>query len=189
MIEKIKYRVSKVLPLVYDDALSYYEVLSKLITVVNDCIDACNENESAIDDLSTRTTTAENNISNIADAIGIINVKIAQLEAAVAAIPTYTAGRGIAITNNAISVMGNDVPLDIHDWYADWSTGGEYTVTDEAAISWILNGGALRNENGVILELVNVGQTFYTYVGSFDGVSYRLRYNINTGLTTLSILS
>lgn len=83
MIEKIRYKVSKVLPLVYDDALSYYEVLSKLITVVNDCIDACNENETAIDTLQTevtslagRMTTAESNIRNAADSIGIINSRL-----------------------------------------------------------------------------------------------------------------
>lgn len=39
-----KYRCQKVLPLVYDDSLSYYEVLCKLTNTINELIDAVNNN-------------------------------------------------------------------------------------------------------------------------------------------------
>ena len=40
----------KVLPLVYDNSLSYYEVLCKLTNKINELVDAVNELESKIND-------------------------------------------------------------------------------------------------------------------------------------------
>lgn len=40
---------AKVLPLVFDEALSYYEVIDKLIDKVNECIDKINELEAQIE--------------------------------------------------------------------------------------------------------------------------------------------
>lgn len=40
MIDKLKFWCYKVLPLVYDDSLSYYEVLCKVVTKLNEVIDA-----------------------------------------------------------------------------------------------------------------------------------------------------
>ena len=39
---------NKVLPLVYDEALSYYEAIDKLVNKVNECIDKINELEAQI---------------------------------------------------------------------------------------------------------------------------------------------
>ena len=39
MIDKLKYWSHKILPLVYDDSLSYYEVLSKMRAKINEIID------------------------------------------------------------------------------------------------------------------------------------------------------
>lgn len=38
-MDKINYDCPKILPLVYDESLSYYEVLCKLVDKVNDVID------------------------------------------------------------------------------------------------------------------------------------------------------
>lgn len=43
-IKPIKYWCNKVLPLVYDDSLSYYELLSKLTYKMNEIIEAVNSN-------------------------------------------------------------------------------------------------------------------------------------------------
>lgn len=43
MIDKIKYWCNKILPLVYDDSLSYYEVLCKTSAKLNEVIDSTNE--------------------------------------------------------------------------------------------------------------------------------------------------
>ena len=38
------FRVQKVLPLVYDDSLSYYEVLAKLVQKINEIVEDINDN-------------------------------------------------------------------------------------------------------------------------------------------------
>ena len=38
-MEKLKYWAHKILPLVYDDSLSYYEVLAKVCAKINEVID------------------------------------------------------------------------------------------------------------------------------------------------------
>lgn len=47
-ITKIRYWCYKILPLVYDDSLSYYEVLNKLTDKVNEIIDRCNSIDESI---------------------------------------------------------------------------------------------------------------------------------------------
>ena len=42
-IEKVKFWCFKVLPLVYDDSLSYYEVLCKVVNKLNEMVDALQE--------------------------------------------------------------------------------------------------------------------------------------------------
>ena len=44
MIDKLKYWSHKILPLVYDDSLSYYEVLNKMRAKINEIIDYVQEN-------------------------------------------------------------------------------------------------------------------------------------------------
>lgn len=39
MVDKLRYYAYKILPLVYDESLSYYEVLSKVVNKVNEVID------------------------------------------------------------------------------------------------------------------------------------------------------
>lgn len=38
MVEKLKYWTHKILPLIYDDSLSYYEVLAKVTAKINELI-------------------------------------------------------------------------------------------------------------------------------------------------------
>lgn len=47
-VEKFKYWCNKILPLVYDDSLSYYEFLGKVYEKLNETIDAVNSNTEAI---------------------------------------------------------------------------------------------------------------------------------------------
>lgn len=47
-VEKFKYWCNKILPLVYDDSLSYYEFLGKVYEKLNETIDAVNANTEAV---------------------------------------------------------------------------------------------------------------------------------------------
>ena len=45
MVEHLKYHVQAVLPTVYDDSLSYYELLNKVVQKLNEVIDQMNNYE------------------------------------------------------------------------------------------------------------------------------------------------
>ena len=84
IVEKFRYFVHKVLPAIYDDSLSYYEVLNKVGVKVNEVIDAVNENtenvgeavsaaNQAVSDASTALNTANEALNNSEQAIDTAN--------------------------------------------------------------------------------------------------------------------
>lgn len=54
----------KVLPLVYDDSLSYYEVLCKVVTYINNLIDTSNEIIDYVDELKEELKVVQEWIDN-----------------------------------------------------------------------------------------------------------------------------
>lgn len=51
VIQPMKFCCQKILPLVYDDSLSYYETLCKISAKLNEVIDAINElNEAQVEE-------------------------------------------------------------------------------------------------------------------------------------------
>jgi len=79
----------KVLPLVYDDSLSYYESICKLVLKVNEVIDTFNGYEEIIEQLSQelvdiesvkdRVTVLESSLNGINSELTNVNAKIAML--------------------------------------------------------------------------------------------------------------
>ena len=51
MVKKFRFWCQKVLPLVYDDSLSYYEVLCKVVEYINNLIDTNKEIYATIDEM------------------------------------------------------------------------------------------------------------------------------------------
>lgn len=74
-IESFRFWCQKVLPLVYDDSLSYYELLCKVVKYLNDVIEAVNENTSGMEALRDYV----NNYFNNLDVQEEINNKMDQL--------------------------------------------------------------------------------------------------------------
>ena len=54
-VNKFWFWAHKVLPLTYDDSLSYYEFLCKVLTKMNECIDKINELGTELDNFETWT--------------------------------------------------------------------------------------------------------------------------------------
>lgn len=54
----------KVLPLVYDDSLSYYEILCKMVSYINNLIETDKVQNDDIDDLKKELQTVQNWINN-----------------------------------------------------------------------------------------------------------------------------
>lgn len=63
-LKHFNYWCQKVLPLVYDDSLSYYEVLCKVVDYINKIIGDSNSVLSEIDELKAELKTVENWINN-----------------------------------------------------------------------------------------------------------------------------
>lgn len=89
MIKPLRYYTQKVLPLVYDDSLSYYEVLGKTTTKLNEVIVEMNNLTENIDKLiEARIENALDEFKKIIDAeiaevnnsIDLINAKIIELD-------------------------------------------------------------------------------------------------------------
>ena len=60
----IRFHCYKVLPLVYDEALSYYEQLCKITKSLNDSIKSINDLNDAVTDLGSNVTLSEFNYAN-----------------------------------------------------------------------------------------------------------------------------
>ena len=63
-LKNFKFWCQKVLPLVYEDSLSYYEVLCKVTDYLNDVIVASNEDNEEITKLRNELTIVQNWIKN-----------------------------------------------------------------------------------------------------------------------------
>lgn len=63
-VKNFKMWCQKVLPLVYDDSLSYYEVLCKVVEYLNQVIDAVNENTENFNTLQQNVNQFETNMTN-----------------------------------------------------------------------------------------------------------------------------
>lgn len=66
-IEKFRFWCQKVLPLVYDDSLSYYEILCKVVDYINALIDSDNEIIEDIEALRADMTEVQRWIDNFDD--------------------------------------------------------------------------------------------------------------------------
>ena len=64
-IEKVRFWCFKVLPLVYDDSLSYYEVLCKVVDKLNEMISSLNELSDTVADIKAVIAELEEWIKNV----------------------------------------------------------------------------------------------------------------------------
>lgn len=61
-IDKLKFWCQKILPLVYDDSLSYYELLCKVVKYLNDVINKQNEMGEILDQFAPNIGEIENEL-------------------------------------------------------------------------------------------------------------------------------
>lgn len=68
-IENFRFWCQKVLPTIYDDSLSYYEVLCKIRDLINDIITNMDSLAEAIEDLDTRLDAVEDKLNDLSHLI------------------------------------------------------------------------------------------------------------------------
>lgn len=64
-VKPLRYWVQKVLPLVYDDSLSYYELLDRVVKKLNDVIDSDTVIIDNVDDLGDRVSSLEVSVEEL----------------------------------------------------------------------------------------------------------------------------
>lgn len=102
-IELLKMRINKVLPLVYDETLSYYEAVCKMGTRVNECITTVNEMSDTVDTIGTEVNRIDATIYDNTASDGQVLTADGEGGASYEDPFTYTAGANIQIIGNVIS--------------------------------------------------------------------------------------
>lgn len=122
--------IPKIVPLVYDDVLSYYEMLNKLLQKVNELIDLCNslgirvealeaaviEIQSALDGLDGRLDDVENTVSSLSNDVGTLNTAVETINGAISTINNSIETINNYITNNDQNIANINAAIsDIED--------------------------------------------------------------------------
>lgn len=79
MINKLSFWCQKVLPLVYDDSLSYYELLCKVVAKLNEVIANNNTLEGAVNTITQELGNITNGVNANTEAIASINATLSDL--------------------------------------------------------------------------------------------------------------
>ena len=77
-IENIRFMCHKILPLVYDESLSYYETLCKVANKMNEVIDSTNQLDDNVDTLSSNLNTLSAQVQTIAENLNTFESDVTQ---------------------------------------------------------------------------------------------------------------
>ena len=101
--------IPKIVPLVYDDVLSYYEMLNKMIGKLNELIDLCNQLGIKVEALEEAVAELQSVISGIDERLESAEGDIDTLEGNVSDLQTAVEGINTAIEtiNGSIEVINN----------------------------------------------------------------------------------
>ena len=102
-VADFKFWCQKVLPLVYDDSLSYYEVLNKMVVYLNQVIDNINANIDNIDELEDDFLLLQTYVNNFFDDIDQLATYAERAEAAETSAIGYAASAAESASNSATS--------------------------------------------------------------------------------------
>lgn len=152
MLEPIKFFCNCALPAVYDDSLSYYEVLTKLAYKLNDTITALNTlTVSVTGDANTQELKANVNSIGYEDTGGISEFTQTYT-------PITSVKQAIDETNKSLKTLAD----------------GSFTNTNNLAVSVDANSVAIDNINGDLDKVANslTGSGSYVFIGNIADVGY-----------------
>ena len=154
MINKIRYYCQKILPLVYDDSLSYYEVLCKVTNKLNEVIESNNNLATEWEDFKNNFNT---NLFNTVNKILTEWFNDGSIEGLVKAnlIENQFAGKTVAFIGDS-TVYGDD------------TTGGQTSVTLPSAFQSMTNCKSLNYGSNGMTVTGKTGNTLYTKLESLN---------------------
>ena len=104
-VADFKFWCQKVLPLVYDDSLSYYEVLNKMVVYLNQVIDNVNADIDNVEELEADFLLLQSYVNNFFDDIDQLVTYTERAEAAETAANGYAASAAESATNASTSAL------------------------------------------------------------------------------------
>ena len=109
--EPFRFWCNKVLPLIYDDSLSYYETLCKLYALVTKLIELCNELIDAVKDLDGRVTVLEQTVDLLNQELVKLKTRMDNVENKVENLETTVENIQKSITNimNTLNEYGDRI--------------------------------------------------------------------------------
>lgn len=135
-LNKLRMKCNKILPLVYDNSLTYYEVLCKLTEKINEVINRLNIQETEITNLKESYENINTSIQEITDSLTIVNNSINVINT------------NIQIINNNINSLSESIN-ELNERVA---------ILENKKISYtqlLFNLTPLINENNVVFEKIN----------------------------------
>lgn len=135
-LNKLKIKCNKVLPLVYDNSLTYYEVLCKLTDKINEVINCLNIQETEITNLKQSYENINTSIQEIINSLTIVNNSINVINT------------NIQIINNNITTLSESIN----------SLNERVTILENKKTTYtqpLFNLTPLINENDVVFERIN----------------------------------
>lgn len=106
-VADFKFWCQKVLPLVYDDSLSYYEVLNKMVVYLNQVIDNINADIDNVEELEDDFLLLQEYVNNFFDDIDQLVTYAERAEAAETSAISYAASAAESASNSATSASNS----------------------------------------------------------------------------------
>lgn len=112
-LQRLFFRCHKILPLVYDESLSYYEVLCKVAASLNETIDAVNALNDNVSDLNSHVNVLQEEVEQLANEINRfeqdMNARFDELEASLIAKVDKAIDDKMAEVDSKMDAMQNEI--------------------------------------------------------------------------------
>lgn len=118
-----KFWCQKVLPLIYDDSLSYYEVLCKVTAKLNEVINSDNEQSEAIENLQKAVQEIIESESSVAEDIEELKRRMGSAEDDILGIANAVEGLSNALTN-----LDNNLLLACRNFAPEYAEDSSYNA-------------------------------------------------------------
>lgn len=170
-IRKLKFWCQKILPLVYDDSLSYYEMLCKLLSYINAFIDKLNEFADILNEFADEFEEFKTQFNEWIETLGGWQATIDGLSADFTKLKTdYTAFQ--TTVNNQIAALEakiNALPTDITEIVQEVEDALNRITTVEANVTSLYNKPYFKVGNtGDVNSDLDVNDYIYSTSGGYS---------------------
>lgn len=169
----ISYWCQKVIPLVFDDSLSYYEAICKFMQKLNEVIKALNNNALCIDELQDKYIILQKNFDTLEEEWKAFQTKITKQQTDFETTINDEFNSFKTYVENYLDNI--DVASFVNTKIDEMVASGEFNTLIENALSSLVAGNGIKIENGTI------STTNYKATNIYSGIKTDM---IQVGSTT-----